>query len=209
MDFEKLSELLRNPCGNSWRDVVRMGNVSLYGSSAAQEMFMHCLEQHLPSWPTELQRKCPDDWPDSWKNLARNDVREVDLYGTFASRISGDERLRLHDGMPGVRLTRRFVGDVRELHSDRRFKVGDKGAADLAGGMTLELRRTNVWHRLEVTLEVEVKRPDGKLRDEQSKRQRALELRGGVYIEARTVEEAVRDILEARRKAYTFAALRI
>lgn len=153
-------------------------------------------------------------------------VREVDLYPLYVAGICESPRLRLSDGRQAVRLQRAFVGSLSSGRGDVR--VGQRGQGDLVGGMCAEwwecpegcrwatpppaefgaddLSRgdccarhgESARHLVEVTLEVEVKRDGGRLRPDQAQRRDALRARGGVYVVARRIAEAV-DLLVAER----------
>ena len=79
-----------------------------------------------------------------------------------------------------MRLWRQQVAVARPLYSDRVVRFGVKGMADLSGILN-DGRR----------LEIEVKALHGKQSDEQRAFQRMIEKFGGVYILARSADEAL------------------
>lgn len=75
--------------------------------------------------------------------------------------------------------------------------VGKVGCADLTGGLTVEIKGADeAYYRHEYRLEVEIKVGDEQ-RPEQVARMRSVRARGGCYVLARSVEDAV-----ARIKAF-------
>lgn len=195
---DELRDALATPCATSWSVVVGTGNRLLRREGPLAEAerwdFLAALRTRLRSWPPELCRKCPPDWPEAWRKVAERAVREVDTYGRYVDGVGADPRLRRANGRQAVKLRRRFVGAVQTL-GGRRMKVGEPGEPDLQGRMVLDLP----GGVLAVSVAVEVKEPGGSLEPVQETwRDVALD-DGVLWICVTTVEEAVLLLVEARR----------
>jgi len=194
------------------------------------QFFMNELVRALPRWPKEIPRECPQEWPEDFRRQVEHRVLETGTYGHYIQKICTDPRLRLSDGSQAVWLERRFVGGVvpgsiaqravallyeavsapsvpmafrmiREaasMLSGALRNTGKIGTADLTGGLTIE---TLSGKRLEIRLEIEVKVGDGKQREAQAARERSVLTRGGCYVLCNTVESAVQQVLEFKKKA--------
>jgi len=181
-------------------------------------------------WPKEIPRECPPEWPEDFRRQVEHRVLETGTYGHYIQKICTDPRLRLSDGSQAVWLERRFVGGVvpgsvaqrvvallyearhapsvpltirmmaeaASMLSGALRNTGKIGTADLTGGLTIE---TLSGKRLEIRLEIEVKVGDGKQREAQAARERSVLTRGGCYVLCNTVESAIQQILEFKKKA--------
>ena len=155
------------------------------------------------------------------------DVREVDTYPLYIDAAAQSPLLRCRNGSPAVTLWRQPRGVVT-LESGVKMKLGEDGMADLGGSMVVEWERHSgggpeqlligVWHRTELYPEVEVKldgavppsapeyrgppskRKPTPTEQDQLTRQRARTSRGGCYIFAERVAEAVAALVEYRQR---------
>lgn len=95
------------------------------------------------------------------------------------------------------------VKEVAGILTNSVRNTGKIGTADITGGLTLEYK-ADVYRirRVEVRLEIEIKVGDGKQRDAQAVRQASVQRRGGCYILAHSVEEAVQAIVDFRASAF-------
>lgn len=109
-------------------------------------------------------------------------MRESELLREILLAVS---RIRMPNGSAACVLWRQQVG-VFETRDGRTVKVGVEGQADL-GGLLANGR----------AIQVEVKSPTGRLRDQQAKWREMVLRMGGVYVLARRVE----DVTDAIRGA--------
>lgn len=200
MDLDAVRLLFAQPSGRSWIAIGRSGrnlmrDAGVFGNHG-RIVFHEMLSSLLKDWPKELCRRVDKDWewPDLWKQSAEYLISETQVYGYYESGVCGHPLLKLKNGGQAARLRRRFVGAARGWATDRAMKIGQKGEADLQGGITLELPDCNI----ELNLAVEVKTPDGSLSKEQALWRDAVVLRGAIHVVATTVEEAVAGIIFQR-----------
>jgi hypothetical protein len=88
-----------------------------------------------------------------------------------------------------VRLWRQNAGMARSLETDNVIRMGVAGCADLTGIVTIS--------GLGVRLEIEVKTQKGRQSDQQIRFEKMVKDRGGIYILARSVDDAVSGLEEA------------
>ena len=156
------------------------------------------------------------------------DVKEVDTYPLYIAALSSEPRLRLRDGSPAVSLHRQQRGVVETATGRKVAMNGDvPGMADLGGTLTLEWWKgsgcpwdSNPATRLQLYIEIEVKL-DGKIppqareyrgtsrrqltdtERQQVQRQQAQLARGGCYIFADRVADAVEAVVRYRDEVLT------
>lgn len=94
-----------------------------------------------------------------------------------------DDLLFAFGSLPNVRIWPRGVGVARALDSNRVVKYGIKGETDLDGLVHPSGRR----------LSIEVKTGSGRLTKEQLNFKAMIVMFGGIYIEARSVDQALAD----------------
>lgn len=102
--------------------------------------------------------------------------------------------------LPDVRLWRQNSGMAVPLEAlrrgeDRPVRYGVNGCGDLSGVLQVS--------GLGIRLEVEVKAATGRQSDDQKRFQAMIERFGGIYILARSVEEALEQLQRARRRIRT------
>ena len=196
-----LAGALATPGAQSWRTVVRIGNAVARHTGALasvdRDYFLACLRRAMPRWPTELDRRCPAEWPEEWLTLAHRRVGETTQYDRWEVGICSDVRLALSDGSQGVVLRRRFVGQAISLRGQKRISIGEKGEPDLQGFLVLETALVPM-PRLPVYLAVEVKTPDGVLTQKQEERRAATLALGGIHLVCHTIERAVLALVSER-----------
>jgi hypothetical protein len=93
---------------------------------------------------------------------------------------------RLND-IPGVRVWRFNVGAFKDPKSGKVYKFGVPGQADVGGILAPSGRR----------LEVELKSATGRQTEDQRAWQLEIETRGGLYVLARTLEQALVPVCHA------------
>ena len=220
--MSSLSELLAQPSVESWKAIVEIGKkarrIARDSDDPGWDTFTRMVREAVPAWPPEIERVCPEGWPMEFKDAVEHRVRETDTYGHYLAKICGHPDLRLSDGSQAVWLERRFTGGVVPVSTAQsalrlltaalaasstmgmtaRAKqainllasgvrnVGKVGCADLTGGLSVRGR--------EYRLEVEIKVGDEPQRPEQIARMRSVRARGGCYVLARSVEDAVTQI---------------
>lgn len=156
--------------------------------------------------------------------LALN-VTEISTYGLYIAALSSEPRLRLRDGSPAVSLHRQQRGVVETSTGKKVTMNGDvPGMADLGGTLTVEWgkwyggRAGDPWQsfsRFQTYIEIEIKL-DGKIppqareytgtsrrqltdtERQQVQRQQAQLARGGCYIFADRVVDAVEAVVRYR-----------
>ena len=142
------------------------------------------------------------------------------LYHHYLTEICGSPRLRLRDGSPAVNLWRQPRGVVTLQGGGQvTLGAGQPGLADVGGTMTVEWEHWDqgyvTHHRTNLYIEVEVK-IDGKIppmareyrgtskrvltqtEQDQCQRQQAQLARGGCYIFAERVAEAIDELVRYR-----------
>jgi hypothetical protein len=90
---------------------------------------------------------------------------------------------------PDVRLWRQNSGVARGLQSDTVIRMGVPGCGDLTGIVTIS--------GIGIRLEIEVKTEKGRQSEQQIKFGKMVADRGGIYILARSVADAVSQLEEA------------
>lgn len=88
-----------------------------------------------------------------------------------------------------VRLWRQNAGVARSMESNNVIRMGVAGCADLTGIVTIS--------GIGVRLEIEVKTQKGRQSDQQVRFEKMVQDRGGIYILARSVDDAVLQLEEA------------
>lgn len=95
---------------------------------------------------------------------------------------------------PDVMVWNNPTGVGRAIDRQHVIKFGCPGSADILGVLALTIRPEHVGMTIGRALAVEVKTLRGRQRDQQKIWQRCFEERGGLYVLARSVEEAVRGV---------------
>jgi hypothetical protein len=90
---------------------------------------------------------------------------------------------------PDVRLWRQNSGMAKGLNNDTVIRMGVPGCGDLTGVVTVS--------GLGIRLEIEVKTAKGRQSEQQIKFGKMVADRGGIYILARSVDDAVLQLEEA------------
>ena len=149
------------------------------------------------------------------------DVKEDEqLYHHYITEICGNPRLRLRDGSPAVNLWRQPRGVVTlQGGSQVTLGAGQPGLADVGGTMTVEWehwdqgyvthRRTNLYIEIEIKIDQKIpplareyrgtsKRVLTQTEQDQCQRQQAQLARGGCYIFAERVSEAIDELVRYR-----------
>lgn len=85
---------------------------------------------------------------------------------------------------------RNQTGVFRAMDGDRVVKVGIVGAPDILSVVAVTITPEMVGKTIGVAVGIEVKTAKGKQADDQKKWQRAFEKKGGVYLLARSKQEA-------------------
>lgn len=167
------------------------------------------------SWPAAARQAVPRDPLPNWKRAQKRSdqahdamldlclkVHETQTYEYFETYVCNDPRLLWlaagtwgPSGSQQVHLTRSFTGAVRQLRSDGWLRIGEPGQGDLRGWFSIELPPFGV---VAVTLELEVKMPEGRLSKKQRARAQELARAGGIYISAKSVRSAVGQLCVAR-----------
>lgn len=260
-----LNEHLAAKSPEAWQAIIDIGKMTwkeakkgFDSGSEAWEAYCSTVAAAVKTWPPEIERKCPNGWPDEFKSAVEHRPRETDLYGHFIAKLATHFDLQLTNNAQAVWLERRFTGGVADIGVVRQAiallmrnkpvealrllqgsirNIGRVGCADLTGGLTVEVfewrcdncnylaeegpnpakqkstfrcghceRGGNFIHertyKHEYRLEIEVKVGDGKQRPEQIARMNSVRARGGCYIVARSIDEAVQEIkkfIESKR----------
>lgn len=200
------------PCGKDWDRVVELVDYHHDGLDVA------AVKQHLGRWPRELPRPAAKHWTATLTGRRRDavlslclDVDEVDTYPLYVEAlcVKPPPGLRLRNGQPAMTLWRQPRGTV-ELADGSKLALNNQspGMGDLGGPMVVEWERRGVWHEVEMYAELEVKL-DGRIppgaveyvgdskrqltptERDQVQRQRVRTARGGVYLFADSVADAV------------------
>ena len=205
---------LSTPSQRSWETIAD------WLGSNSDATTLRQLKQHLVAWPKEIPRQPPKQWLDgaTFKpllSLALN-VTEVSTYGLYIAALSSEPRLRLRDGSPAVSLHRQQRGVVETVMGKKVAMNQDvPGMADLGGTLTVEWGRWPPFSRLQLYVEIEIKL-DGKIppqareytgtsrrqltdtERQQVQRQQSQLARGGCYIFADRVADAVEAMVRYR-----------
>lgn len=193
--LERADYLLSNPTPENWGKLTRIGTALLKKNDPAQtQVFFGMMKKRLEYWPQELSRRVPKEWPEI--PGVEYIVNETSTYNKYILDICSSPRLLLRDKTQAVRLARRFTGVMQSIATGRTVSVGEVGAADLAGSLTIEVPPS--YARVGVALEVEIKSTAGTQSEEQILRQRALQRRGEIYICTKLVSQAVDQIVQVR-----------
>lgn len=217
---------LSSPSSHSWNRILDWlddGQTTENLRSVKHELSMWPME--LPRQP--MKRWLQPDHSSLYKPLLGLclDVKEVDTYPLYIAALASEPRLRLHDGSPAVSLHRQQRGVVETATGAKVTLNGDvPGMADLGGTLTLEWKKWYggragdpwfTWLRMQVYIEVEVKL-DSKIppqareyrgasrrrltstEEEQVQRQQAQLVRGGFYMFADRVSDAVEAVVAYR-----------
>lgn len=210
-----LGDSLYDPSTQSWKDIVAaIDRLIPISTSEFLDYIYTVASTKLKTWPREIPRRPPKHWlPETherWLNLCSN-VREVDVYGDYILGICGSPLLRLADGSQAVHLERRFTGATLDHRGQHWVKHGRVGQGDLGGGICLEWwsECRILVRRIEVRLEVEVKVDGGKPSPDQLKRQEIFKRRGGLYVIAFTVDDAVKQIVEFKASVGAYSGFLI
>lgn len=149
------------------------------------------------------------------------DVKEDEqLYHHYITEICGSPRLRLKDGSPAVNLWRQPRGVVTLQGGGQvTLGAGQPGLADVGGTMTVEWEhwdqgyvthhRTNLYIEVEIKIDQKIpplareyrgtsKRVLTQTEQDQCQRQQAQLARGGCYIFAERVAEAIDELVRYR-----------
>lgn len=198
------------PRSKDWDRVVELLDYHYDGINIA------AVKRRLATWPRELPRPVAKHWSATLSGRRQSDmyslcldVDEVDTYPLYVEAlcVSPPPELRLCSGQPAVTLWRQPRGVV-EISNGTKMKLGEDGMADLGGVMVVEWERHGTWYETELYAELEVKL-DGRIppgaaeyvgdskrqltptERDQVQRQRVRTARGGVYIFADSVADAV------------------
>jgi hypothetical protein len=101
--------------------------------------------------------------------------------------------------IPEVRAWKVNNGVFKTIKGDRIVKIGVNGSADISGILSLNIYGQTIGIRLEI----EVKTGNATQRKEQKAFQNMIESRGGLYLVARSVEDArvfVKTLIEANNE---------
>ena len=91
----------------------------------------------------------------------------------------------------GYLAHRQHVGTFRTLYGNRTVNVGQTGMADIAACVPVLITADMVGQTIGAYAEIEVKTLTGKQRTAQKLRELAVKKRGGVYIVARSPDDAL------------------
>ena len=217
---------LSTPSQRSWEMIADWagGNVGCADVATLRQLKQHLVTwpKEIPRQPPKQWLDGATFKP--LRGLALN-VTEVSTYGLYIAALSSEPRLRLRDGSPAVSLHRQQRGVV-ETATGKKVAMNQDvpGMADLGGTLTVEwcsedevdctcgLRPAT---RLQLYVEIEVKL-DGKIppqareytgtsrrqltdtERQQIQRQQAQLARGGCYIFADRVADAVKAVVRYR-----------
>ena len=220
---QALAELLasKRPDLQVWEDVTKLVDPSKVDKATIAE-----LKRALASWPKEVPRPAPKSWRGvcAYDQLMRSiclDVKEDEqLYHHYITEICGSPRLRLRDGSSAVNLWRQPRGVVTLQGGGQvTLGAGQPGLADVGGTMTVEWEhwdqgyvthhRTNLYIEVEVKIDQKIpplareyrgtsKRVLTQTEQDQCQRQQAQLARGGCYIFAERVAEAIDELVRYR-----------
>lgn len=167
------------PMSDSWTDTITRLD-ELRGEALSREIARLQLEL-----PKDEDRPAPKHWKPGNPRLVlcqRVAPHETELYDLFIRELQ--QRLP-------CRLWRNHVGQVEDRFG-RTHRFGVPGSGDLQGWIKVEGRA--------VHLEVEVKGPRGRQRPGQRAHQSLVDAWGGIYVVARSVDEAVEKVERAVRR---------
>lgn len=157
----------------SWTDTVTRLD-ALRGEPLSREIARLQLEL-----PKDQDRPRPKHWKPGNPRIVlcqRITPLEADLYDFFIRELQ--QRLP-------CRLWRNHVGQIEDRFG-RTHRFGVPGSGDLQGWIKVDGRA--------VHLEVEVKGPRGRLRPGQASHRALVDAWGGIYVVAKTVDEAEQQI---------------
>ena len=220
---QALAELLasKRPDLQVWEEITKRIDPGTVDKSTTVE-----LKRALASWPKEVPRPAPKSWRGvcAYDQLMRSiclDVKEDEqLYHHYLTEICGSPRLRLRDGSPAVNLWRQPRGVVTLQNGGQvTLGAGQSGLADVGGTMTVEWEhwdqgyvthhRTNLYIEVEIKIDQKIpplareyrgtsKRVLTQTEQDQCQRQQAQLARGGCYIFAERVAEAIDELVRYR-----------
>ena len=220
---QALAELLasKRPDLQVWEEITKRIDPGTVDKSTTAE-----LKRALASWPKEVPRPAPKSWRGvcAYDQVMRSiclDVKEDEqLYHHYITEICGSPRLRLRDGSPAVNLWRQPRGVVTLQGGGQvTLGAGQPGLADVGGTMTVEWehwdqgyvthRRTNLYIEIEIKIDQKIpplareyrgtsKRVLTQTEQDQCQRQQAQLARGGCYIFAERVCEAIDELVRYR-----------
>lgn len=220
---QALAELLasKRPDFQVWEEITKHIDPGKVDKATIAE-----LKRALASWPKEVPRPAPKSWRGvcAYDQLMRSiclDVKEDEqLYHHYITEICGSPRLRLRDGSPAVNLWRQPRGVVTLQGGGQvTLGAGQPGLADVGGTMTVEWehwdqgyvthRRTNLYIEIEIKIDQKIpplareyrgisKRVLTQTEQDQCQRQQAQLARGGCYIFAERVAEAIDELVRYR-----------
>ena len=208
---------LSTPSADSWAAIT-----SWLDDGQTTEL-IRLAKQRLGAWPKELPRPAPKRWLATAHQALYKptlglclDVKEVDTYPFYITALSSEPRLKLRDGSDAVSLHRQQRGVVETVMGKKVAMNQDvPGMADLGGTLTVEWGRWPPFSRLQLYVEIEIKL-DGKIppqareytgtsrrqltdtERQQVQRQQAQLARGGCYIFADRVADAVEAMVRYR-----------
>lgn len=107
----------------------------------------------------------------------------------MAERDIQNDILMVVGSRKDVRLWRQNAGMARSMESNNVIRMGVAGCADLTGIVTIS--------GIGIRLEIEVKTQKGRQSDQQIRFEKMVQDRGGIYILARSVDDAVSQLEEA------------
>lgn len=220
---QALTELLANkrPDIQVWAEITKLIDPGTIDKTTIAE-----LKRALASWPKEVPRPAPKSWRGvcAYDQIMRSiclDVKEDEqLYHHYLTEICGSPRLRLRDGSPAVNLWRQPRGTVTLQGGGQvTLGAGQPGLADVGGFMTIEWEhwdqgyvthhRTNLYTEIEIKIDGKIppmareyrgtsKRVLTQTEQDQCQRQQAQLARGGCYIFAERVAEAIDELVRYR-----------
>jgi len=106
------------------------------------------------------------------------------LNNTKAHQELLDKIMLAVGSLPNVRIWPRGVGLAKNMYNENVIRYGIPGESDLDGIIAPHGRR----------LHIEIKTGSGKLSEKQQKFKAMIEKFGGVYIEARSVEDCLTEL---------------
>jgi len=214
----ELKDLLASPSPESWKRIVQIGKAALPHPFTDWPTFETIVSPAaLKHWPPEMERLCPPSWPRGYVKTIERRVLETDTYQHYLVSICASPLLRLRNGGQAVWLERRFTGGIVEVstvkaalamlkNGDTRSaqnvlangvrNVGKVGCADTTGYLTVERGTQGTPHAY--VLEVEIKVGAQAQSDAQVVRMTNVRRRGGCYVLANTVADAITQIVAFR-----------
>lgn len=196
----ELAPLLAEPSSSGWREACLVLDAHPEYAPAAARL--------LSSWPASARNSVERRPLEHWTRETHGPlirmcvlVHETHAYSYFAAEICNHPALCWD--VPGpwgsagahqVHLARRETGAVRPLRGKGIRRIGEVGQGDLGGWLSVAFP----FGLVAVTLECELKKPEGRLEKSQRDRRETLGREGGVYVVFRSVAEAAREICAAR-----------